>query len=82
MIAVCGLSMPWPDAIWRATECRAVMWVKMPAAIISGIITMIMLVIVVPAFSSSSEPCVTHEPSFAPKRLALLNDSTPAWSKK
>ena len=70
MIAVCGLSMPWPDATWRATECRAVMCVKMPAAIISGIITMIMLAIVVPAAINAAEPCVTHDPSFAPKRLA------------
>ena len=58
------------------------MCVKMPAAIISGVITMIMLAIVVPWAINASEPCVTHAPSFAPKRLAALNESTPAWSKK
>ena len=79
MIAVCGLS-PWA-AVWRATECRAVMCVKMPAAIISGIMTISIAEIEVPAAFSAASPLVTHSPSFAPKRLALLNDSTPDWSK-
>ena len=54
----------------------------MPARIITGTITMIMLVVVVPWAINAAEPCVTHAPSFAPKRLALWNESTPAWSKK
>ena len=82
MIAVCGLSRPGA-AVWRATECRAVMWVKTPAAIISGIITMSMLVIEVPAPSSCADAHASPTaPSLAPKRLAALNDSTPAASKK
>ena len=50
MIAVCGLSAC--AAVCRATEWRAVMWVKMPAAIISGIITMSICGIEVPSAAS------------------------------
>ena len=79
MISVCGLAT-WAS-VCRATECRAVMWVNTPAAIISGIITMSMLVIDVPSAASSSAPIVTQAPSLAPNRLAALNDSTSLASK-
>ena len=54
MIADCGLAA-WAS-VCRATECRAVMWVNTPAAIISGIITMSMLVIEVPSAASCAAP--------------------------
>jgi len=80
MIAVCGLSAC--TEVCRATECRAVMCVKIPAAIISGIITMIICVIEVPSRTSSSWPNVTQAPSLAPKKLASMNEALPAASKK
>jgi hypothetical protein len=58
------------------------MWVKKPAAIISGIITMSIAAIEVPAALRTSSPCSTQLPSFAPSRSERLKDWTSSSPKK
>ena len=64
---------------------RAVMWVKIPAAIISGIMTISIAGREVPARSracGSSQSWKGQLPRLAPKKSARMKELTSSWPKK